>query len=217
MDLKAARVNMVHQQVRPWDVSNPKILDLLLSIPRERFVLPAFQHLAYSDTFMPIGFEQVMLAPKIVGRLLQALNLKQKESALEIGTGTGYITALMSQLVKKLVSVEIIPELLEQAKANLSSLGIHNAHLEVGDAVKGWPKAGPYDAILYTGSLSSLPNELYAQVSQNGRLIAVLGSEPNMSAILFTRTGQDKWIKEVLFETLLPSLINAPETEGFTF
>jgi protein-L-isoaspartate(D-aspartate) O-methyltransferase len=217
MNLKAARFNMVHQQVRPWDVSSPKILDLLSTIPRERFVPATFQELAFSDTAIPIGFDQVMLAPKIVGRLLQALDLNPKASVLEIGTGTGYVTTLLGNLVKKLVSIEIIPELSVEASANLSALDIHNVHLEIGDGVKGWPIAEPYDAIIYTGSLAYLPKELHSQLSPNGKLIAILGLEPVMSATLFTAIAEDKWTKQILFETVIPPLLNAPESEGFKF
>ncbi len=217
MNLNSARYNMVHQQVQPWDVSNPKVLELMLTIPRERFVPQAFQHLAFSDTSIPIACNQVMLAPKIVGRLLQVLDLNSNMSVLEIGTGTGYVTALLSHLVKKLVSIEIFPELSIEAHDILTSLSIHNAQLEMGDAVRGWPNTGPYDAIIVTGSMPALPQELSDQLSLNGKLFVILGTEPVMSAFLYVRQDKNQWLKKSLFETVVPPLLNAPEVRGFQF
>jgi protein-L-isoaspartate(D-aspartate) O-methyltransferase len=217
MDFNLARVNMVQQQVRTWDVLDPRILDLLSTIPREPFVLPAFKALAYSDAFLPIGFNQVILQAKIVGRLLQALNIKETESVLEIGTGTGYITALLCLLAKKVASIEIIAELSFEAKHHLKSLDLQNVTLEVGNGIEGCPVHGPYDVIVLTGSVPLLAKALREQLSIKGRLFAVTGQAPAMSAILITRVDKELWKEKVLFETDIPPLLHGPESKTFTF
>lgn len=217
MNKMNARYNMVHQQIQPWGVSHTKILELLFTLPRERFVPEKFQDLAFSDTSIPIACDQVMLNPKVVGRLLQALDLNKKMKVLEIGTGTGYVTALLSRLVKQVISIEIFPELLEEAKETLFSIGAHNVQLEVGDAVNGFIHLAPYDAIIYTGSLPLLPQELSMQIAENGKIFAFLGVEPVMTAVLLKRQGKNHWHKQSLFEVFVPSLINATVPKGFIF
>lgn len=217
MDLNIARFNMVQQQVRPWDVLDTNILDLLSTVPREHFVPAEFQALAFSDTAIPIGHEQVMLPPKIVGRMLQALELDKQETILEVGTGTGYVTALLACLAKRVVSLEINASLSQQAALLLKKLEFRNVQLEVGDGTLGCPQYAPYDAIVFTGSLPLLPKILREQVSIDGRIIAILGKEPVMSAVLLTRADKDRWVERRLFETVVPPLINAPQMEQFQF
>jgi len=217
MDFNIAHFNMVHQQVRPWGVIDTRVLDALSITPRTHFVPSQFQNLAFSDIAIPIGHAQVMLPPSLVGRILQALQLNGTETVLEIGTGTGYMTLLLAQLAKKITSLEIIPELSETAARLLETFGPHTLDLDVGDAVSGWPSSAPYDVIVYTGALPYLPNTLRDQVSLHGRIFAILGNEPNMSAVLLTRTGEDQWMEQPLFETVVPILINAPEMEKFRF
>lgn len=217
MDLKAAQYNMVHQQLQSWGVLDPALLKLFMTVPREQFVLPEYRDLAFSDSFLPIGQGQVSLPPKIIGRMLQALKLDAEETVLEVGTGTGYITALLACLVKQVVSLEIIPELSLKA-AELLQLGKHShLQLAIGNAAAGWKASAPYDAIIFTGSLPFLPAIVREQVSINGRIFAILGREPVMSATLLTRLGKERWSEQVLFETVLPPLINAPQPKGFRF
>lgn len=217
MNVNLARFNMVQQQVRTWDVLDPRILELMALIPREKFVPPDFQQLAFSDTFIPIGHNQVMLPPKIVGRILQSLALNKRDSVLQIGTGTGYITSILCQLAKKITAVEINPELAKQTLKNLKELGLHNFVLEVGDAMPGWPNNAPYDAIILTGSVPVLPKSLGNELAINGRLFAVIGKSPAMSAIVLTRLDKEQWSKQVLFETNIPPMIPTTKVEDFQF
>ena len=217
LDFNSARLNMVQQQVRTWGVLDPEILDLLLTIPRELFVPPSFRSLAFSDTDIPIGYGQVMLPPKIVGRILQSIKPNASGTVLEVGTGTGYMTALLSKLAKKTVSIEIILELATAAQNNLEALHLENIRLECGDAVTGWLQHAPYDVIILTGSVPRLPDSLKEQLIPGGRLFAVVGEPPVMSAMLITRVDEIQWKKESLFETDIPPLINAPQLPGFIF
>jgi len=216
MDFNLARSNMVQKQVRAWEVLDARILNLLTLIPREQFV-SAPKALAFSDTFVPIGFDQVTLPAKIVGRALQALQITNTESVLEIGTGTGYLTALLCHLAKKVTSLEIIPELSFEAKQHLKTLKLHNATLEVGNGMEGWPNHGPYDVIILTGSVPLLPKILREQLSIQGRLFAVVGQPPTMSALLITRMTKELWQEKALFETDIPPLLHGPKPKSFHF
>lgn len=216
-NVKEKQRNMVQKQVSPWNVLEKSILDLLLTVPREPFVLKKYQDLAYSDTFLPIGFDQVTLPPKIVGRLLQALKLAPEESVLEIGTGTGYLTTLLAKLTHQIVSIEIIHELSHQAKVNLRAFHARHVQLHVGDGIHGYMTKAPFDAIVLTGSVPVLPKALREQLSINGRLFAVVGEPPVMTAFLITRLGKDRFREQALFETEIPILFNAPSPELFNF
>jgi len=217
MDFKIARHNMVYQQVRPWDVSNLKILSVLDNLPRERFVLEHFKHLAYSDTSLPIGQDQYMLSPKMVGKILQALQLNKEDAVLEIGTGTGYLTAALAELAKRVVTIESQPELLEKAKENLANLHITNVQFELGDGLQGYKALAPFSVIVLTGSLPFLPRNLLEQLSTHGRLFAIVGKEPLMSAVLLTKIKEEGWQEETLFETLIPPLNTALKKDNFKF
>jgi protein-L-isoaspartate(D-aspartate) O-methyltransferase len=212
MNLEQARFNMVEQQVRPWDVLDQRVLDRLAEVPREDFVPPAYKNLAYADTQIPIGQGQVMLPPKIEARLLQALDLKESDLVLEIGTGTGYLTAVMAGLAGQVISVDIFPEL-----QRLPERYLKNVSLEVGDAAQGWSKGGPFDAIAVTGSLPSLPKAFLEALKLEGRLFVVLGRAPAMEAVLITRVGEREWSREGLFETVIPPLLNSEPKLKFTF
>ena len=215
--MSAKQVNMVQRQVRPWQVLDPNILELLLSIPREPFILEEYEQLAYCDTLLPIGYDQLTLPPKIVGRLLQALKLHAHETVLEVGTGTGYLSTLLAHLCHKVVSLEIIHELSYQAKINLRSFNISNVELEVGDGIHGCALKAPFDAIILTGSVPVLPKALREQLSINGRLFAVVGESSIMTAFLITRLSQDRFREQPLFETEIPVLFNAPHLKNFDF
>ncbi|VAX02200.1 Protein-L-isoaspartate O-methyltransferase [hydrothermal vent metagenome] len=217
--IETARFNMVQQQIRPWSSSIPddSILNLISSIPREDFVANQYRHLAFSDSEIPIGFGQTMMSPKMEARLLQVLNIKPHESVLEIGTGSGYLTALLANLARHVVTVEIIPELKEQAQAKLKSHGIVNVSCESGDASQGWPQNGSYDVIVVTGSIPTMQHDFRESLNTGGRLFVVVGDAPVMSAQLIRCTGKNQWTQESLFETMLVPLSNISQPDRFIF
>jgi len=217
MNIEQARHNMIEQQIRPWDVLDQRVLDQIQRTPREDFVVPAYRSAAFTDMMLPIGYGEVMMEPKLEARMLQALAITDGDKVLEVGTGSGYLTALLARMAAQVISVEIEPELLQQAKARLASHGIDNVVLEQGDASKGWEAHQPYDAIAITGSLPTLPQSFKENLQIGGRLFAIIGREPVMQATLVTRLNANEWREEVLFETLLPPLRNIVEEKRFTF
>ncbi|MCC6208711.1 MAG: protein-L-isoaspartate O-methyltransferase [Gammaproteobacteria bacterium] len=217
MELKAARFNMIEQQIRPWDVLDQGVLDLIGEVPREGFVSETYRTLAYADTAIPLGHGQVMMHPRVEARLLQALDLHATDAVLEVGTGSGYLTALLACATHHVYSVDIIPHFKEQAEERLAVHGIDNVSLEVGDAARGWPRHGLYDVIAITGSLPELPSAFLQSLNRGGRLFAVVGTAPIMEAVLIRRVGDAEWSRESLFETDLPTLINAPVAARFVF
>ncbi len=216
-DLALARHNMVEQQIRPWEVLDQKVLDVLEAVPREDFVPAEWRNLAYVDEFIPLPGGEVMLPPRIEARLLQALDVQPEETVLEVGTGSGYFTALLAKLARHVYSVEIDPELSASAGEKLREHGIANVTLEVGDAARGWDRHAPYNAIAITGSLPELPDAFREQLTIGGRLVAIVGEEPVMEAVLIRRLGESEWSEEFLFETVVPPLKNAPGTNRFRF
>lgn len=215
MNFEQARFNMIEQQIRPWNVLDQRVLDLLSEIPREDFVLPQYRNLALTDMELPIGHGQSMMAPRVEARMMQALNVQPHEVVLEVGTGSGYVTALLASLAKKVYSVEIIPELIQSAQAKLAEHSIKNVTLEEGDAAKGWPLDAPYGVIAVTGSLPVLPDSFKDSMNIGGRLFAIVGDSPSMEALLITRVGEFDWMTESLFEIDLPPLTNAVEPDRF--
>jgi len=216
MDWELARFNMVEQQIRPWDVLNQTVLDLLFQVKREAFVPPAHRDMALVDMEIPLSNGSSMWQPKLEARVVQELTLKASDRVLEIGAGTGYLTALLAKLAKQVYAVEIDSALAAVASENLIANGIENAKVEVGDAVRGWDKHAPYDAIVAGGSYLTTPEFLFAQLAEGGRLFAVVGELPVMTASLFTKVG-GAVKQEKLFETVLPPLTNAPVPERFVF
>lgn len=218
MNFLQARTNMVIQQVRPWYVFDENVLSILNQIPREQFVPKAYADLAYADTDIPLIDDQTMLSPKIVGRALQALKLSLTDKALEIGTGTGYVTACLSKLVGSVTSVEIHAELLAQAQKNLAGLHCKQLTLTQGNAALGWESMAPYDVILVTGSYPlGVPKKLCEQLNpQGGRLFAICGEVPSMQAVLIERQGQT-FKTESLFDTCVSALEHAPKPNVFRF
>ena len=213
-----SRFNMVEQQIRPWDVLDPKVLELFKKIPREDFVPKQYKGLAFADLEIPLGEGQQMLSPKIEGRILQALAVKSTDKVLEIGTGAGYLTALMATQAKQVDSIELHAKLSAQASKNITAHGIKNVKLIVGDGVQGLAAKAPYDVIVFTGALSTLPNQqLEAQLAVGGRLFAVVGEAPVMEAILVQRLSLDTFKRDALFETCLPLLANTPKPTSFSF
>jgi protein-L-isoaspartate(D-aspartate) O-methyltransferase len=217
MDFETARFNMVESQARTWDVLDQRVLDRLLAVRREDFVPDAWRSAAYADMDLPLGRGEVMLAPKLAARLVQEAALRESDHVLEIGTGTGYMTALLAGLVTRVTSVEIVTDWVEPARARLRALGLGNAVIEAGDAALGWPASGPYDAIIVTGSLPVLPEEMQAQLSPGGRLVAVVGSAPIMTARLVSCVSPGVFRSTGLFETFIPPLRNARMPERFVF
>ena len=217
IDVERARFNMIEQQIRPWEVLDQQVLDLLFAVRREEFVPAQYRSLAFVDTEIPLGHGEKMLAPRIEARMLQALAVKSGERVLEVGTGSGYMTALLAKRGAHVYSVEIIPEFSVQAAAKLRAHGIDNATLEVGDAARGWDRHAPYDVIVLTGSVPVLAEAFQRSLNPGGRLLAVIGEAPAMQARLVTCTAPNTYYATGLFETCIPALRNAPQPERFVF
>ena len=215
--LEKARFNMVEQQIRPWQVLDPAVLHTLQHIARELFVPSGFQALAYTDTDIPLGHGQSMLAPRIDARLLHDVKLKPTDSVLEIGTGSGYLTALLADRSQHVVSLEINPELHALALANLQSAGIRNVDVRLADGSAGAGEDGPFDAVVLGGSVHEVPPALLQQLKIGGRLIAIVGEEPVMQATLYTRTSESAWDHRELWDTTAPRLLGFPEPSRFHF
>jgi protein-L-isoaspartate(D-aspartate) O-methyltransferase len=217
MNIEQARFNMVEQQIRPWEVLDQQVLDLLYVVRREEFVPPAYRALAFSDLEIPIGEGEKMMQPKVEARILQEVAPAKTDKVLEVGTGSGYMAALLAHRARHIHSVEISPTLKSFGEANLRRAGIVNVTVELGDAARGWPKHAPYDVIVLTGSTPVLPDAFLAQLAPGGRLFAVVGEPPVMSARLVTAVGGGAFNSLDLFETLLAPLKNALEREKFVF
>ena len=215
MNLENARFNMIEQQIRPWEVLDQRVLDLLNKLPREDFVPQRYRKLAYTDTTIPLGNDQVMMPPRVEARILQALNIQTDDTVLEVGTGSGYVTALLASLSDHVYSVDINADMTRTAGDKLADHGITNVTLETGDAARGWDAHAPYDVIVITGSLPLLPVSFKQALNLGGRMVAIVGDSPVMEVVLITREGESEWAQETLFETDLPALINAPEPERF--
>ena len=215
MDFEQARHNMIEQQVRPWDVLDQRVLDVMTTLPREAFVPEQYRALAFADISIPLGQDQVMMSPKLEGRLLQTLDIKQDDTVLEIGTGSGYLTACLASLGQHVTSWEIFPELSAAAKARLVEQDIGNVTLEVGDATREIADEARYDVIAVTGSVPVLQQQFHANLKPGGRLFVITGKPPIMEALLITRLDADTWARESLFETSLPPLVNATEPLRF--
>jgi protein-L-isoaspartate(D-aspartate) O-methyltransferase len=216
MDFEQARFNMVEQQVRTWEVLDQEVLALLFAVRREDFVLPPYRALAFADLEIPLGDGERMWTPKMEARVLQELELKGSESVLEIGTGSGYLTALLARLAGEVVSVEINPRLLAEGRAHLAAAGVRNVRVQSGDGARGWGD-GTYDAIVLTGSTPVLPDAWLKQLKPDGRLFAVIGDPPVMTARLTRWTAPGAIVHEDLFETVIAPLKNAPQPARFVF
>lgn len=214
---ETARFNMIEQQVRTWEVLDPVVLTLLNDVPRENFVSAEYQGLAFADIEIPIGANQLMLTPKLEGRILQALNVQKTQQVLHIGTGSGYMTALLASLAKHVVSVDIYAELSEKAAKNLAQNNIQNVTLLVADAAFGLPNSAPFDLIVYTASSPIEPVNVRNQLAIGGAMFIVLGTAPAMQATLIQRLSETSFKQDILFETCISELINAPKTKTFEF
>jgi len=217
MNFEQARFNMVEQQIRPWEVLDQDVLDLLYVVPREEFVPPAHRALAFVDMEIPIGEGERMWAPRIEARVLQGLALRKVDRVLEVGTGSGYLTALLAHRTAHVHSVEIKPALAAFGKANLERHGVDNVTLEVGDASRGWSQHAPYDLVVLTGSTPVLPQSCLAQLAPGGRLFAVVGDAPVMTARLVHCIAEGAFRTVDLFETIVAPLVNAEQPPRFRF
>jgi protein-L-isoaspartate(D-aspartate) O-methyltransferase len=217
LDVERARFNMVEQQIRPWEVLDQRVLDLLLRIRREEYVPARYRALAFADMEIPLGHGETMLAPKIEARMLQELALAAGDRILEVGTGSGYMTALLASLGSHVCSVDIVPEFTQTASAKLTAHGVTNLTLETGDAARGWDRHAPYDAIMVTGSMPVLPDAFLKSLRPGGRLIAVVGEPPVMEAQLITCVAAGAYSTTGLFETCIAPLRNAVQPERFVF
>jgi len=219
VDFAQARFNMVEQQVRPCDVLDQRVLDLMGTIPRETFVPQAYRNLAYADIAIPLGEGQVMLHPKYEGRILQTLAIGEFDNVLEVGTGRGYLTACLAMLARHVRSIDIRGEFVEATEDRLSARGIDNVTLASADLFVDGLSEGPgrYDAIAVSGALDRVPDALREALAIDGRLFVVIGSAPVMEARLITRVGPQEWSSESLFELLIPKLDNEPDERPFIF
>jgi protein-L-isoaspartate(D-aspartate) O-methyltransferase len=224
MNLEQARINMVEQQIRPWEVLDQDVLDLLYVVPREQFVPEKHRALAFSDLEIPLeqgANAEKMWQPKLEARVLQELGIRRTDRVLEVGTGSGYLAALMSHRASQVVSVEIKPSLAALGRANLERHGADNVTLETGDASRGWPAHAPYDVIVLTGSTPILPRSFAEQLAPGGRLFAVVGELPVMTARLVVRStaaaAPGAWHSTELFETVIAPLVNAERPSRFRF
>ena len=217
MNLEQARTNMVEQQIRTWEVLDQEVLDLLYVVPREEFVPPKHRALAFSDLEIPIGENQRMWQPKLEARVLQELAIRKSDRVLEVGTGSGYLTALMAHRAAHVFSVELRPALAAFGRANLERHGSDNVTLEAGDAARGWPSHAPYDVIVLTGSTPVLPRAFLEQLEVGGRLFAIVGEPPVMAARLVNCTAPGAFRSVDLFETVVAPLANAEQPARFRF
>jgi protein-L-isoaspartate(D-aspartate) O-methyltransferase len=223
MDLEQTRFNMVEQQIRPWDVLDQEVLKLLFELRREEFVPPAYRSLAFVDMEIPLGYGEVMLAPKLEARILQEVQVKKTDRILEIGSGSGYLAALLAKRGEYVHSVEVVPELKAMAEKNIQAHGVTNVLVENGDGARGWARHGPYDVIVLTSSTPVLPEAFQKSLKAGGRLFAVVGDAPVMQAALVTCLVQEKegapgaYNTVGLFETCITPLRNAQQPTRFTF
>jgi len=217
MNFEQARFNMIEQQVRTWEVLDERVLELLETTHREDFVPVRYRKMAFTDMAIPLEHGQTMMKPVVEGRLLQSLELKPDETVLEIGTGSGFLTACLAKLAKQVVSVEIHEQFSTEVAAKLKENGIKNVELETGNAMTGWQPEHAHDVLVVTGSVPVIPDHFRGWVNPGGRLFVVCGESPAMEAKLLTKLNVTEWREESLFETDLARLIDAEKAPEFEF
>jgi len=217
LNVQTARFNMIEQQIRPWNVLDAGVLELLASMRRDAFVADAHKALAYADLEIPLAGGQCMLVPRLEARLLQDLAVKKTDSVLEIGTGSGFLTALLAHQAARVLSLELLPELVAFAKSNLDKAGITNADVRQADGSQGAAAQGPFDVIVLGGSVAQVPHNLLDQLKVGGRLAAVVGSEPVMRATIVTRTSATDFRTSEPWDCDAPRLQNFAEPSSFSF
>jgi protein-L-isoaspartate(D-aspartate) O-methyltransferase len=217
MNIEQARFNMVEQQIRPWDVLNTQILDVLYQVRREDFVPPAYRTLAFVDMEIPLENGERMLSPKLEARLLQELRLKKSDRVLHVGTGSGYVAALLGHLAAQVTTVELHPGLASTARQRLYDHGFQNVTVAVGDAARGWNPKKHWDVILLTGSVPEMPSSFLEALAPGGCAVAVVGQSPVMSVQRWVRLGNAPVEQETLFETEIPPLHHVAHRDRFQF
>jgi len=218
-DLERLRFNMIEQQIRPWDVLDFEILELLNNIRREDYVPAAHRGLAFFDMEIPLGEGpgQEMLSPKVEARMLQDLHIQKHESVLEIGTGSGFMAALLAARAAQVLSLEIDPQLAASAEKNLRANGVGNVEVRVADGSKPLPSGPTFDVIVLSGSVARVPQNLLGSLKTGGRLAAIVGDEPMMRAHFITRVSEGQWNTVQPWDTVAPRLLNFPEPSRFNF
>ena len=217
MNIEQARFNMIEQQIRPWDVLDPAVLSLLGAVRREDFVPAAYKALAFVDTEVPLPDGQCMLAPRVEARLLQELKVQRHESVLEVGAGSGFVAALLGHRAQRVITIDNRPALVTLAASNLRRAGAANVTVREADGREGLPGEAPFDAIMLSGSVASVPQALLDQLKVGGRLIAIEGAEPVMRATLYTRQSASAISKVELFDTVAMRLDGFAEPTRFHF
>lgn len=215
LDFERARFNMVEQQVRTWEVLDQRVLDAFRGVKREDFVPARYRKMAFADVAIPLDFGQAMMKPVVEGRALQALEIKPEDAVLEIGTGSGFLTACLASLGREVTSVEIIGDFTERARARLAEMGIANTRLETADAIAGFAPKRSFDAICVTGAVASVPDTFRQWLAVGGRLFVIRGQSPAQEAVLITRVDETHFTEESLFETDLPYLTHAAPPKRF--
>jgi protein-L-isoaspartate(D-aspartate) O-methyltransferase len=217
MNIEQARLNMVENQVRPWDVLDARVLDVIGRVRREDFVAAEHRQLAFADLCLPLGHGEVMMKPVVEGRVLQALELQPGDDVLEVGTGSGFITACLASLSARVTSVDIQADFTAAAAARLQAANIDNVTLITGDAVQAWQPAGLFDALVITGAVFETPARWLTWLKPGGRALVIRGKSPVQHATLLTDEGAGRYREEVLFETDLPYLTHAEPPQRFVF
>ncbi|WP_305821659.1 protein-L-isoaspartate O-methyltransferase family protein [Massilia brevitalea] len=217
MNIEQARFNMIEQQIRPWNVLDQDVLDLLHVVKREQFVPEAYQNLAFADVEIPLPGGVAMFNPKVEARILQELKLQKNETVLEVGAGSGYMAALMAHQARQVTTVELSPEIKALAEQNLKKAGVDNVTVVEGNAAAGWDKGAPFDVIVISGGLESLPAAFLQQLKVGGRIAAIVGQAPAMTCEIVTRVSETGYDTVKLFETNAKPLAGAPVASRFTF
>lgn len=217
MNIEQARFNMIEQQIRPWNVLDQDVLDLLHIVKREQFVPAACAALAFADTEIPLGNGAEMFNPKVEARILQELQLKKHENVLEIGAGSGYMAALLASKARHVTTVEINPALQAMAQQNLANANVTNVTVELGNGADGWSAGAPFDVIMISGALEVLPENFKKQLKVGGRIAAVVGEAPVMECVIITRVAENAFDTVKIFETNIKPLLSAPTPSHFAF
>ena len=221
MDFEQARFNMIEQQIRTWEVLDQDVLDLLFTVKREEFVPAAYRAIAFTDMEIPMGHDQVMMPPKLEARILQEVAPQSAERVLEIGTGSGYLTALLAKRAQRVISIEFFEDFRRLAATRLSAANISNVDLKVGDAGRSADafigEKEKFDIIVLTGSVPMVPQAYLQRLNMAGRFFAVVGDAPVMKATLITKTAENQFVSAEIFETVVPPLINAAQPSRFDF
>lgn len=215
MNFEQARQNMVENQVRPWEVLDYDVLETLKSVRREDFVAPAHRNVAFADLTLPLGHGEVMMKPVIEGRVLQAIALTKTDAVLEIGTGSGYLTACLARLGGTVTSIDMHADFVDAARQRLSAAGVTNVFLATAEAVNGYTPAGVFDVVVVTGAVHAVPEKFVRWLKVGGRMFVVRGDSPAQTAVLLTHEGEGRFREESLFETDLPYLAHAAPVKRF--